>query len=273
MIMAGPTQRQLDRLGHASRDLRGGQGRLEVGFLRGLPAENRLKVWTGFCAFLVLRGEGAYALRDGRSWPLAPGSLGLHIPGVPHDVRRTDPAGTIEWALHCDAATAGHLAGLGLLLRDPPVARPGLGAGVLGRIEALAALLTDPGAGEARCLLAFAECLHVLTDHGPPPDPMAALVERARRELAGDHACRLELPRLAREHGLSYIHFRRCFRRLAGCSPDAWRQRHRLQAARTLLRERGLGVARTAQLLGYANPFSFSRQYRRAWGRPPSAER
>ena len=47
--------------------------------------------------------------------------------------------------------------------------------------------------------------------------------------------------------------------------------RRRLLHARALL-QRGCGVAACADRLGFANPFHFSRCYRRVFGHPPSAD-
>lgn len=269
--MPDPTPAQLRRRGLAGRDLRNGRGRIEIAFLHALPAGNRLKLWKDFCGFLVLRGQGRYTDQEGRGFPLAPGCFALHPLDRWHDIQRQEPQDWIEWSLACDRETALLLQGLGLCPTGPPVSRPGLGPDLLLRLEGLATVLDDPGADQARCLLAFIDCLHALADPPAPADPMTALVQRAQRTLAGDQACRIDLEGWARAQGCSYIHFRRHFRRLAGCAPDAWRQRHRLEAARTLLHQPDSDVTSTARRLGYASPFSFSRQFKRRYGLSPSA--
>lgn len=56
-----------------------------------------------------------------------------------------------------------------------------------------------------------------------------------------------------------------------GEGPTRWALRRRLLHARALL-QRGCGVAACADRLGFANPFHFSRCYRRVFGHPPSAD-
>jgi AraC-like DNA-binding protein len=79
------------------------------------------------------------------------------------------------------------------------------------------------------------------------------------------------LPELAARLGLNYATFRRRFRREVGLSPAQYQLRRRMENARILLRT--LTVQETAERLGYADPFVFSRQFRKSMGRAPSAWR
>lgn len=86
------------------------------------------------------------------------------------------------------------------------------------------------------------------------------------------HAREQVLAEARRTAGLSANRFRIAFRNATGCTPRDYLVRARLRAARLLLQQ-GLPVSEAATAVGFADPFYFSRAYRRLWGRPPLADR
>jgi AraC-like DNA-binding protein len=99
---------------------------------------------------------------------------------------------------------------------------------------------------------------------GPPP------IDVACETLGDDLQGRLDLKGLAQELGLSYVHFRRRFREVTGTSPGQYRLRRRMETARTILEGGETTLSQTAGLLGYADVFTFSRQFKKTLGLPPS---
>ena len=73
--------------------------------------------------------------------------------------------------------------------------------------------------------------------------------------------------------GLSYERIRKLFMKQIGVSPHAYRIRRRLDRACELLREGKASVSEIAERLGYADPFTFSRQFTKERGTSPSAYR
>ncbi|GDY11900.1 AraC family transcriptional regulator [Planctomycetota bacterium] len=86
------------------------------------------------------------------------------------------------------------------------------------------------------------------------------------------HAREQVLAEARRAAGLSANRFRIAFRAATGCTPRDYLVRARLRAARLLLQQ-GQTVSAVASAVGFADPFYFSRAYRRLWGRPPLADR
>jgi AraC-like DNA-binding protein len=78
---------------------------------------------------------------------------------------------------------------------------------------------------------------------------------------------------LARRCGLGETAFRAAVRRATGRSPRAQIERLRLDRAAYALRSAGTSVAEAAAVAGYADPFHFSRVFRRVFGAPPRAWR
>jgi len=74
--------------------------------------------------------------------------------------------------------------------------------------------------------------------------------------------------RIAEKLGMPYETFRRRFTRAIGIAPRTYQICERMDRARLLLRDHS--VKETAAILGYADPFFFSRQFRQHTGASPS---
>lgn len=73
--------------------------------------------------------------------------------------------------------------------------------------------------------------------------------------------------------GLSYERNRKIFTEQVGVSPHAYRIRRRLDRACEMLREARVSISEIAEHLGYADPFTFSRQFTKERGSSPTAFR
>lgn len=82
-----------------------------------------------------------------------------------------------------------------------------------------------------------------------------------------------DLAELAEMACLSSRHFTRRFRQDFGCTPHAYLQARRLDAARGLLRDADRRVAGVADELGFSSPAAFSRWFTRLAGVSPRAFR
>lgn len=69
---------------------------------------------------------------------------------------------------------------------------------------------------------------------------------------------------------LSRSHFSRVFAKSLGCTPRAYLQERRLQHARAMMRNGSLHLAEIALLCGFADQSHLCRNFRRAFGEPPS---
>ena len=99
------------------------------------------------------------------------------------------------------------------------------------------------------------------TDAGP-----LAAAERLIRERPSAVA---SVAQLARQVGVSPEHFARQFRRHFGKSPKDYLIDARIARAQDLLSQHELSVTRIAELLGYADVFFFSRQFKARTGLSP----
>ena len=83
----------------------------------------------------------------------------------------------------------------------------------------------------------------------------------------------LRIHELAAAASMSTASFHRHFRALTTMSPLQFQKQIRLNEAHTRLLAQGSDVSSVAHSVGYASPSQFSREYRRAFGAPPSATR
>jgi AraC-like DNA-binding protein len=73
--------------------------------------------------------------------------------------------------------------------------------------------------------------------------------------------------------GLSYERFRKIFRQRQGLSPGDYRIRRRIDQAKALITQHRLSNKEIAYALGYADPFTFSKQFKQVVGMSPAVFR
>jgi transcriptional regulator GlxA family with amidase domain len=83
----------------------------------------------------------------------------------------------------------------------------------------------------------------------------------------------MSLADAASHAGMSPKHFSRIFSSNVGASYREFCLQSRLDQAQVLLTESAMSVTEIARTLGYRDVFTFSRQYRRRFGQPPTAIR
>ncbi|APO96104.1 AraC family transcriptional regulator [Xanthomonas vesicatoria] len=118
------------------------------------------------------------------------------------------------------------------------------------------------------------EALRSLTAGDMTPGLVRALSDArlaaAVRAMHGAPAHAWTIDALAKEAALSRSSFFTRFHRAMGVAPMEYLLAWRMALAKTLLSERGLGVAQAAQQVGYGSASSFSVAFTRHTGSPPS---
>ncbi len=251
-------------------------GALDCGFMRKSgPGEGYTdRVTRDYVGVLVLAGHGEAIDARGRRHAVGPGDYIQHLPGRAHGVVPIN-ADWHEFYLRFPSVLFDALRTMGVTDRRT-VLRPGLDTELLERCDRL---LDDLRRAPQRELPLIVARMHELLvtvqrlDMRPEADDGQHLIDRACEALARDPGRRLDMEELAGRLGLSYERFRKVFRHKVGVSPGEFRIRHRLDAARRLLAHDRLTVKQTAYRLGYPDPFSFSKQFKRYTGMSPTAFR
>jgi AraC-like DNA-binding protein len=97
--------------------------------------------------------------------------------------------------------------------------------------------------------------------------------KRSKEMLAGDLSGATPLFEVAKACGLSVSHFSRAFRRSTGLAPHAWLLDVRVEAAKSMLRQRDSSLSMIALGCGFADQSHFTRVFTRRVGLSPGAWR
>jgi len=233
-----------------------------------------------FILVYVTRGGGTFIDGAGRSHHVAAGDALVHLPDRTHSLIVDLDGRWIEYWLVADASFAESMRGLGVLDVDRPVVRAGVHPTLTDRFERIADDLRAMHEDDVdRLAVQYHELLVELNHHaaggGADPSDRAdrAMVQRACRRLAESFDRRIALPDLAASLNVGYERFRKVFREQVGLSPGEYRVRRRIDRARELIVQQRLSNKQIAAQLGYADPFAFSKQFKKVVGQSPAAFR
>lgn len=95
------------------------------------------------------------------------------------------------------------------------------------------------------------------------------LLLRVHDLIAADMGRMISIEKMGRRLGISASHLRARFRKGTGKSLGEFQREVRLQKAAELLARTDATVAEAGEACGWDSPFTFSRAFRRYWGRPP----
>jgi AraC family transcriptional regulator of arabinose operon len=216
----------------------------------------------------VLDGVGDLVL-DGRAAKLAAGTCAVFAPGdepaAMHDRRRRLLVFGVHFTMKDAAAVA-----LAPLRYSCPVRDLALLRALAGRCEASHRRGDQLGLRQSRLCLEQIVLLmleDVTVARSPAVDePLAQISQQIRR----DPSRRWTVGELSAMAALSRAQFTRRFTAHTGLPPVHYVIRTRIDRARQLLTEGAMSVSEVAAVLGYPDAASFSRQYRKATGKPPS---
>lgn len=208
---------------------------------------------------------------------LRPGQLTLVTPGI-RDMFRWDRQRTSRHAyLHFMIIEPSGLPPTWQwpIVRDL-VAAPIL-HGICDYLLELAAIGTAPAQRRSDELVALLVDLYVtgpLTESGPVlPPHIAAAVEHVRRAWATDGMRIVTIEELCSATGLSAGHLHRLFRDHYRTGPARVFELIRLARGAVSLQRSNSGLTEIAQLVGYSNPYHFSRRFSQLYGQPPGRYR
>ena len=102
-----------------------------------------------------------------------------------------------------------------------------------------------------------------------PAESVSRAIDLIRRDLAA----KMNIRALAHHAGLSPSALHHHFKAVTGTTPIQFQKQLRLLEARRLIQSDTRSVTDAAYAVGYSSPTQFSREYRRAFGHPPSEDR
>lgn len=232
------------------------------------------RVMQSYVLVYVLSGTGTFTDWNDVTYPVEPGCAIQMPPGKKHSVEHHGDGQWLEAWLTLDGDFARALAAVGSIDESRPLLRPGVDRSLIDQFVRIRTDLREALDRDLPATLAAAHglivALHAADRRRETADPVATLVERACAALGRDLDRRLDLQTLAADLELSYERFRKLFRQRQGISPGEYRIRRRIDQAKALITQHGLSNKEIAYVLGYADPFTFSKQFKQVVGMSPA---
>ncbi len=223
-----------------------------------------------YAVVYLLAGEGWYE-DDSCRIPLRPGDLMQRVPNHPH--AHVLEAGSV--AINCYLAVPAEifesLCVTSAQTAHSPVLHVGLHQTILDRFHGFAhELLTQAehrlNETIARAHMFLAELHNRQTD---ADRDWQDTIERACSILAARVGDRATIPDIAREVGMPYSTFRKRFTQMTGLSPNQYLIQRRVEYSKELLCRPDISVSQAAEIAGYPDVYTFSKQFKRLTGIPP----
>lgn len=257
------SRRGVARLGHIRL-----AGRIEGG--TGIPSRAP-RSYPSYALTYVTAGAGRY--RDAtHDLPVAPGTLILVFPGLPHWY---GTAGDATW----DET---------FLVFDGPLFELAHRSGVVDPVQPVHTALpvalwqarfddfrrrpraSSPGGGDSEGLELLGLIVDATSAAGRTREGVqAGWFARSVELLEGDLETRIGMPEVARTVGMPYETWRRAFRARAGTGPQQYRNRHRLDTAAELLEHTSMSTRDIAAVLGFSDERHLIRRFRARTGMTP----
>ena len=231
------------------------------------------RILDGYQLLYISAGRGVFETAATGTLPVAAGNCLLLLPGVWHRYAPDPATGWVEWFVELRGPALDRLREEGILRPGAPLFTPGIGAEWIEPFETLHRLASAGGVGAREEMSTLG--MHLLartvfsrSAREPSAEERAVRQAEARmRETLGEP---LKVTALAREAGVGFDRFRRCFKALTGLPPKQYFLQLRLRRAEELLSRTQRSVAEIAAELGFNSAFHFSAAFKAHSGMAPA---
>lgn len=231
------------------------------------------RILEGYQLLYVSAGRGVFETAAMGAAQVAAGTAFLLLPGVWHRYAPDPATGWTEWFVELRGPALDRLRDEGILRPESPVFTPGIGPEWIEPFETLHRLASEGGLGAREEMSTLG--MHLLarmvfsrTGRQSSAEERAVRQAEARmRETLGEP---LKITALARETGVKFDRFRRCFKALTGLPPKQYFLQLRLRRAEELLGRSSRSVTDIAAELGFNTAFHFSAVFKAHTGMAPA---
>jgi len=216
----------------------------------------------------VLAGTGKiFYPSKHKEFQLEPGSIFQYNGFYPKDVILDVGPDFYECSISVDEETGRHLEKLAIWNGDILSVSIGSIPVVIQEYKKMYESITNPGLSSRSVIRQFIQLIELIFIIIEKSDPYQRFREEARAILTVNTSPNYQIQDAAKLMGLTFEAFRQRFRRAFGISPQEYQIRFRMEKACALLLTHS--VKETALLLGYRDPFLFSRQFKKRIGVAP----
>jgi AraC-like DNA-binding protein len=224
-----------------------------------------------FVCVFVCRGEGFFESGQQARTAVKKNTGMLFLPGEWHSYGCKTKGPWQEYWIAFDGQAVRQAHHDGILSARTPLFFPSDPDRVKKLFESGFALLAAPTDEQQRALPGLFHSLLDAMIARPLPavsSSVPKIIDVVRRSILDHPADDFDFPKMARENGISYSLLRQEFRKANGMPLASFRNQARMNLACKLLGE-GHSVKETAFLVGFHDPYHFSRVFRQAYKVPP----
>ena len=245
-------------------------------FEKGAPYQwQHGRIISDYGLVYIVEGGGYFRSRGARKLRVQTGDIILLQPGVWHDYFPDARTGWREFWVTFDGGHAAQLLAPLQTTRHSPVLRPGLD----GTLCELFGKMIEAARDKPPFVHVFLSGLLLqllstllgklqLQDKGGRQEH--AIVRQARRNMELHFSEPIDMSALAHSLHVSYRHFRRIFKAATGMPPHQYLLNIRIIQARRLLEEKNIKISTLAALVGFDDPYHFSRVFKQKTGIAPA---
>jgi AraC family transcriptional regulator, arabinose operon regulatory protein len=224
-----------------------------------------------YSCFILLSGSGFYYTEKDQKIPIHPGDLVQRIPGVRHSTEVIPDGRWLEFFISFGRTTYDYLNSLSLL-PDIPVKKVNYDEDSIQRYTRLLERLKEAEDSKLPSLSLLAQEI-VLSTLSPiqkssSKDSIREIIEEACLLLSLELEKTISLEGVAAGLNMSYENFRKQFRACTGTSPAQYRIEQKMKHAKLMLLS-GMSIKDAAQLTGYSDTYSFTKQFTKTVGVSP----
>ena len=221
---------------------------------------------------VLLQGQGSFIDSLGNTYPIIPNSLFQCFPNKEYSIIVDPNSEWYEFCIKIGKSTFDSLASLNLLNTITSVFQINLKLYLNQWFPELLKQLKSSENTELSEVLFVTQKLLInlhQQDISRYESDTSAIIAGAREMLYYRYNENISLEEIAASFHISYEKFRKLFKKEVGISPLQYRLQSKFYLAERLLRE-GSPIKIVAAEIGYTDPFTFSRQFKKYMGTSPS---
>lgn len=222
---------------------------------------------------VLLQGKGSFIDSEGNNYPLMQNSIFQCFPNKEHSIIIDTNSEWYEFYIKIGKSTFDALASLNLLNTNTPVFQIQQKPYLNQWFPELLNQLKNTGSTELPEALFVTQKLLInlhREDIKRYDSNTDAIIAGAKEMLYYRYNENISLEEIAISFHMSYEKFRKLFKQEVGISPIQYRLQCKFHLAERLLSE-GLPIKMVAEEIGYNDPFTFSRQFKKYIGVSPSS--